>query len=119
MARGFRRFVRSIFVRSITSRFKIPESASKFALRRPLDFTPLEERILLSLASAPDRLLPPGTTPLALQLTNLDTDNRPGVAVLGTDGRLTVALNRGDDAWQNLTTTDLGIAAPVGMALGP
>ncbi|QEL14866.1 fibro-slime domain-containing protein [Limnoglobus roseus] len=113
MARGFRRFVRTV-----VSRFTAPKSVSRAALRRPLNFNPLEDRVVLTLTSAPDKLLPPGVTPLALALATLDTDVRPDLAVLGTDGHLTVALNRGDDAWHKVTTTDLGIPAPVGMALG-
>src|SRR5688500_11574124 len=111
MSRGYRRLLRAAI-----SRFTAPVGLSKVALRRPLDFTRLEDRITPSLASPPDKLLPPGTTPLAVGLPLLDSDARPDFAALGTDGKLTIALNRGDDSWHKLTTADLGIAAPAGMA---
>jgi choice-of-anchor A domain-containing protein/RHS repeat-associated protein len=85
--------------------------------RRSLRVEPLEERIMLSLSDPLTQLLPAGQKPIAVQLGRLDGGDTVDLAVLGVDGRLTVALNNGDNTWKAPQTTDLGFGAADGLAL--
>jgi RHS repeat-associated protein len=79
---------------------------------------PLEERILLTLASQPNQPLPVGTNPVALQAGLIDSDNTTDLVVLNADGSLTVALNNGDNYWRNVRSINLNIGPANGLALG-
>src|SRR6266699_900135 len=71
--------------------------------RRPgLVLEPLEDRILLSLSSPLDSIVPTGRSPLDVRLGFIDNDNRVDMAVLGADGDLTVALNNGNNTWRSV-----------------
>src|SRR5262249_10340060 len=83
-----------------------------------LSFEELEGRIVLSLASPPDQLLRTGVRPLAVQSGLIDSEGLTDLAVLGGDGRLTVALNGGNGQWRTVATSSLGVASPRGMVLG-
>jgi RHS repeat-associated protein len=83
-----------------------------------LNAEPLEERILLSLASLPNQPLPVGTNPVALQSGPIDSDNTNDLAILNADGSLTVALNNGDNFWRSVRTVNLNIGPANGLALG-
>ncbi len=74
---------------------------------------------MLTLASDPDQPLGTGDGPLAIELGPIDTDATNDLAVLSADGRVTIALNGGDDTWQSVTTTDLGLGPLIGMKLAP
>ena len=73
-------------------------------------FEVLEERIVLSLASPIDKLLASNTDSIAVKLARIDADNLADMVLLGRDGKLTVALNRGANQWQNVTAFDLALA---------
>src|SRR5262245_12675043 len=91
---------------------------SKRPKKAPPRVEPLEERVLLTLGSPPNQVLPVGAQPLDVALGRLDGDNLLDIITLGADGRITVALNRGDGSWRDPQTTDLGAGAARGMALG-
>jgi len=76
---------------------------------------------MLMFASLPDQALPIGTTPVAVAVGRVDQDAWPDLVSLGTDGRLTVAINGGDGGWSRLVVSDLGLDAggtAHGLALG-
>ena len=80
---------------------------------------PLEPRLMLTVASDPDQLLPTGDVPLAVELGPINTDASVDLVTLSADGQLTVAFNDGADHWQDVTTTDLLLGPLVGMQLAP
>src|SRR5262249_22956360 len=87
--------------------------------RRPgLALEPLEDRILLTLSSPLDSVLPTGRSPVDVRLGLLDGDNRVDMAVLGADGDLTVALNNGNNTWRSVDTTRVASGPAAGLALG-
>jgi RHS repeat-associated protein len=78
----------------------------------------LEGRILLSLSALPNQPVPTGTAPLDVQLGRIDANNTLDMAILGADGRVTVALNNGDNYWHSVQTTTLVASPADGLALG-
>src|SRR6478609_8308301 len=80
-------------------------------------FEPLEDRRMLALASLPDQPLAMPAAPIDVALGLLNADPYKDLAVLNSDGSLTVALNHGDNNWQNKLTTSLGLGSLYGMAL--
>ena len=78
----------------------------------------LEDRLLLSIASAVDQPLSTVPAPIDAQLGRIDADDHLDLVVLGASGELTVALNGGDDHWREVHSVDLGADAVHGMALG-
>jgi RHS repeat-associated protein len=79
----------------------------------------LEDRVLLSLAAPPNQLLPTGQKPLDIQIGRIDNDPTVDLAALGSDGKVTIALNNGDNYWHSVQTYDLGIGPANGLALAP
>jgi len=76
---------------------------------------------MLMFAALPDRALPIGSAPIAVAVGRVDQDAWPDLVSLGTDGRLTVAINGGDGGWSRLVISDLGLDAggtAHGLALG-
>ncbi len=55
--------------------------------------------------------------PLVARLGQLNNDPTQDLAIVSTEGQLTVATNGGDDTWQTRQTTDLGTGPLVGMEL--
>jgi len=80
-------------------------------------FDHLEDRLLLSVASPPDRATPTAAGPLAIELGLIDGDGLMDMAVLGSDGGSTIALNQGDGTWRSVTTINLGGGASNGQKL--
>jgi hypothetical protein len=78
----------------------------------------LEDRVLLTLSSPPDQLLPTVYRPIDVQLGPIDGDRLPDVAVLGAKGRLTTALNNGANGWSQVRKVDLHVGPANGMVLG-
>ena len=78
----------------------------------------LEDRLMLSIASAVDEPLSTVAAPIDVQLGRIDADDQLDLVVLGASGELTVALNGGDDHWREVRSVDLGADAVHGMALG-
>ena len=110
-----RRFARR--VRTFLARTPDHHSRKRPRTARP-QFDVLEERVLLSISSPPDQILLAGDQPLDVALGRLDSDALLDLVALDADGRLTVALNNGNDRWRSVTTLDLGAGPAHGMALG-
>jgi IgGFc binding protein/Putative Ig domain/FG-GAP-like repeat len=73
---------------------------------------------MLALAAPPYVPVYTSTAPLDVRLGYVNTDTLVDLVALNTDGSLTVALNQGDDNWQNAQTTQLGLNTAVyGMEL--
>src|SRR5207244_121760 len=85
---------------------------------RRLRLEPLEERVCPSIASPPNQLLPTGTQPIAVQLGRIDNDTLADIAILGTGGSLTTALNDGANGWTHVQTVSLGVGQGNGLVLG-
>src|SRR5262249_21764762 len=89
------------------------------ACRTLLGVDVLEDRNLLSVASPPDSVLPAGASPIDVQLGRIDADAAVDLAALDASGRVTVALNRGDDSWRTPQTLALHAGPGSGLLLAP
>ena len=74
----------------------------------------LENRLMLSVQSPPTKPLPTGSEPLDIQIAPVNADPLPDLAVLGTGGQMTIALNGGNDTWSDVTTVDLAVGSARG-----
>src|SRR5262245_35229737 len=94
-------------------------SRTRTKRRRPaLWLELLEDRVVPSLSSPLNQLLPTGQTPIDVQLGVFGDETSNGVAILGANGSLTTALNGGANGWRDPQTVDLGIGPANGMVLG-
>ncbi|MGD9128259.1 MAG: VCBS repeat-containing protein, partial [Planctomycetia bacterium] len=72
---------------------------------------------MLSVGALPDKFLSTVDEPLDVYIAPLNNDATADMLVLGSGGDMTVALNGGDDTWNNVSTTDLGIGSADGFTL--
>ena len=79
----------------------------------------LEDRVMLSAASAPDQPLTTAQQPVAVELAPVDSDSLIDLVALSSDGSLTIAINGGDDSWNSVQTTDLGLGPLNGLDVAP
>jgi FG-GAP-like repeat/PKD domain/FG-GAP repeat len=98
--------------------FSAPVSLNRRAMRRPLEFLALEERVVPSLASPPDQSLLTSATSLSVHSADLDFDGRNDLISLGRGGLLTTARNRGDNTWTERTTIELQRPTATGLEVG-
>lgn len=56
--------------------------------------------------------------PVAMVAERFDANAGLDLVTLSADGRLTVALNEGDDAWESIQSIDLGLTTGYGMTSG-
>lgn len=107
-------------MRKMLSRFRrsagriVPSRVSRF-FRPSIDL--LEDRVLMTLGVLPNQTLPTSQQPLDVQLGQINNDSFLDMAVLGADGKVTVALNDGNGSWSAVQTIDVGLGAANGMAL--
>ncbi|MGN6543854.1 MAG: FG-GAP repeat domain-containing protein, partial [Aureliella sp.] len=78
----------------------------------------LEERRLLAVASMPDQPLAAMPDAIALESGLIDNNASLDLVALGSQGKLAVALNGGDNTWQSVQTLDLQLGPAYGLASG-
>jgi hypothetical protein len=88
------------------------------APRHTLKLEALEDRLLLTLSSPLNQLLPTAAKPIDVQLGPIDGDGLQDMAVLTAKGCLTVALNNGASGWGHVRTVSLNVVSANGMVLG-
>ena len=98
------------------SRNRLRTKSGRFAHFQTLSGEPLEPRLLLTVAVDPDQPIPSGLEPVAIQTGFVDQNSTNDLLAASTDGQLLVALNAdGNDAWDSIETTNLGLGPLHGM----
>jgi Bacterial Ig-like domain len=110
--------MRTLLSRLRRSIGKVVPSRRRSRFFRPsLEF--LEERLLPTF-NMPSQTLPTSQQPLDVELGHIASSSSfLDEAILGSDGKVTIALNNGNGYWRSVQTVNLGIGPADGMALTP